>query len=1595
MIHLSKLPLKYIFIYSIEMLATFCKFRGLIGFVTILFFLCTPFLSLGQCMLTGYDLSERKAQSDTVLLASIYFIDSYLHTDGNIYSRFKLVTNRDTFFTTKIGGRIGELTQIIQPDFTAHSGQKGLFFVNTIDQKNCSFACGPYSYIAYEESAGYFYDVMQKYTKEDLLNVFPENRHAFDGQLLDKNTATFRFTPPIINDVYPDTITAGTESVLTITGSNFGNNAIGLASIDLRNPDVGVLINAYQPVPPNHILSWANNKIKIIVPGRDPISGHPGAGSGSFRLKNTMGELTYSPPLTVLYNRFLLGANQQLSLQNDNGLGGYTITYNSNFIANEAAYLAHQRALKTWQCEPQINITASLNTTNKNCPVNDGINLIAFDDKCPLSIGVLAQTTHWFITCSDGQPYFLEMDVIFDKQANWNYDVLNTDLNKFDFESTALHEFGHFQGIGHSLEEGNTMFPNIFPGTINRSIDIHTKTCSDHIANDSEAASNSCSIPLYKRLPSCKDSCKIALEVIELSGCNNGNVIYQFNLAHDKSDPSFDVFVDDIFYNTILYNSGNLTIFDVAIIADGKSHIVKVKDKFFSYCNSSITLKVADCTCNIETLFLQQSACQNDSVVYDIAVSNRNFSTLGFYLLLDGVVYSNQALPYYNLNNTPYSIKIIADGQEHNLKIIDVENNLCVESKNVVVPDCRCKINGKVNFLKCENEQPYFALELNHSNTGSGYQWYLDKILLSPTLYAYDVSGISSATIALPKNTKNVALTIKDIDKQACQFEEMISAPDCNCQLNAKVLSVSPCDKDSFDLELQIDYNRLYIGSFNVYLGAEVIQSLEYQSEGQSILKIRMLGNDAGIRTLSFIDALNNQCRASLDFDVPDCSCNFDLAVYPTNVCDDFDTTEIKFTLYHTNKSSDYFMVKINELESTIKYNTSDSTVFTLRLKGDGEVYKIEIRDGSNPKCKVELFTTTYNCKCGLSAQIEEVLPCQEKEQFFSIILSNNIRASLVDIYLDDVKINGLPLSIDINTDAKYDVTLLADGTSKKLTVIDIADEKCTANLLLQTSDCSCFKIKSVQNKIACDESGKSLWVISLNDVNGNFTVYIDGLLYANLSPIASNFDFNIILIGDGKNHQVELKSDKGDCRLTLEILTALCQCQNNITIGFNDCGEDGFFDLKINLPKANFTTSADVYIDNIKINTSPIQWSSSSEVSLGYNFKGDGKPHTVIVKSANGLCVFEKDLVFPACPCNVKTELIKLSDCDNKQEELYLLSIETTHYSADSFKVYLDGVLQIAIKHNGSISKVLIAIIGDNQVHDVSVINIQNTCQAKLSIATNDCNCRLTLNAIIAQPCINNNQTKVSCVVESKWPSLSTKFMVKVDDAIYSTIIYNASSKYNIDLLLPGDGLSHIISVEDGLNKTCQDTKNIVTAPCQILDTCSLKFLQFTKESCENNIADVEFTFQSSNPTGMYNVFINKAVTNGSPLSYDPSGTNKVNFNAECGSINILVTEGLDGGCSIDTTIFAASKNTTFKYYPNPKRVDENLIIENINKEDYDKLLPLTFYDHLGRKVTAFEVLGQQKIVVALDKINFTSGLYFFTLGSRLQYTGKLIIIR
>jgi Matrixin len=104
------------------------------------------------------------------------------------------------------------------------------------------------------------------------------------------------------------------------------------------------------------------------------------------------------------------------------------------------------RAFKSWQDVPTATISFQLAGITDALPGrDDGLSTLGFLNRPELD-RVLASTSY-VVDASTGA--LVESDIFFNSSFAWSV-APNGEPNRFDVESIALHEIGHFFGLGHS-----------------------------------------------------------------------------------------------------------------------------------------------------------------------------------------------------------------------------------------------------------------------------------------------------------------------------------------------------------------------------------------------------------------------------------------------------------------------------------------------------------------------------------------------------------------------------------------------------------------------------------------------------------------------------------------------------------------------------------------------------------------------------------------------------------------------------------------------------------------------------------------------------------------------------------------------------------------------------------------------------------------------------------------------------------------------------------------------------------------------------------------------------------------------------------------
>jgi len=463
-------------------------FKSLI-YVFISTFFCLTNTN-AQSLLKEVPLSKKIESSDLLIegkvIAKQSFWDAemkHIYTSNKIevYKVFKGNSTNSIIEVFTLGGTVDLQAEKVTPSLQLQKEDIGLLFLKKSDVKHkesqketinylpSTGAQSFYFYDLYEGTAkGIFqkYDDVSKSLYNEIHNLTNTKYKEVNKFNVKKKVSSIHEVNKAILDITsfsPSSISAGTNSVLTITGSSFGATK---GSVKFTNADTGTANTAV--ALDSQILTWTDSQITVEVPAN--------AGTGNIQVVTQGGSpFNSASSLTVTYSIVNIEAEVnsvnfafQAQHINANGNGGYNWQMHTDFEANTAAKESFIRAMNSWRCASgvywEIDGISDVDVISR-----DGINIVRFDNGTELPNGTAGVCTSFYSGCSTNvgngvEWYVEELDIVFDDATNWAYGPESPDNNEFDFESVAVHELGHGHQLGHVINTNDVMHRSISNG---------------------------------------------------------------------------------------------------------------------------------------------------------------------------------------------------------------------------------------------------------------------------------------------------------------------------------------------------------------------------------------------------------------------------------------------------------------------------------------------------------------------------------------------------------------------------------------------------------------------------------------------------------------------------------------------------------------------------------------------------------------------------------------------------------------------------------------------------------------------------------------------------------------------------------------------------------------------------------------------------------------------------------------------------------------------------------------------------------------------------------------------------------------------------
>lgn len=430
--------------------------------------------------------------------------ESFMGDDGNIYTAnqfevYRVLKGNVGFNYTIVteGGIYGDLMQVVTPSVGLWVGDYGLV-VSKTDMFRSSMNVAQTFYPINETNGEVFrlkgidqreqlYELVSRATGTNIIEL---RRISLELESAENRAA------PQIASISPVQVTAGTQTVITITGQNFGQEQ-GNGYVAFRNADNGGQSFVSLAQGP-HYLSWSDTEIQLYVPSAT-LYNQAVAGTGTIRVVTGSGNSIESVQnLSVRYAKSEVIYSSQLSstLLVGNQSGGYVFTPNANLVTTSGGTeLAHD-VLEKWACNTGVNFRLADEVVNSSEYAYDDVNLLGLSAPGQLPGYMLGRTVTTFSGCggSNGLQWNLvEIDILLNSDIAWWTGEDHPMPGTFDMETALLHEVGHAHLLQHNNNQASPMYFQLTDGDMRR--DFHPVSDvegGDYIATISSNAESVC-----------------------------------------------------------------------------------------------------------------------------------------------------------------------------------------------------------------------------------------------------------------------------------------------------------------------------------------------------------------------------------------------------------------------------------------------------------------------------------------------------------------------------------------------------------------------------------------------------------------------------------------------------------------------------------------------------------------------------------------------------------------------------------------------------------------------------------------------------------------------------------------------------------------------------------------------------------------------------------------------------------------------------------------------------------------------------------------------------------------------------------------------
>lgn len=883
--------------------------------------------------------------------------------------------------------------------------------------------------------------------------------------------------------------------------------------------------------------------------------------------------------------------------------------------------------------------------------------------------------------------------------------------------------------------------------------------------------------------------------------------------------------------NTLMYN----------IAGDGMTHTFEIEDVADPTCVISYNFVAPDCgaapTCNITVSATQNGSCNaNDNVSYELTVVSVNGGQSGFQVFVDGIQTGGNF--NYDLSGTTIiSIEVPGDGQSHEISAIDIDDNTCSGSTIVMTQNCAIPCNltnltattGSSNIIPVEVAD--FEFLPKHVTITSGdiveFQW-------TGAVQHTSTSDATSGPNSWDSGLQSVGATF-----QTPVLSEGVHPYYCiphggpgGVGMSGTITVQADCTNGEVAVALTFDAEGTGPAGYNLLVDGNAVPGnpFAYDPSGTNTVVVSVPG-DGQSHTIEVQDADDPACSASTAISTPDCNastCQLTTSAEVTGPCNENENINLQLTVEDVNGGSSGFRVRIDgEITdgSPYLYDPSGTTVVNELLSGDGQQHTILVEDLEDGSCSAG--DNILLPDCSLVCQIYELEVIQDQAvkhtievrdfEFFPTHLSVSVGDTVEWVWVGDVEHTST--SDATSGPDSWNSGLLEQGASFKV-VIETAGVHpyyCIphggpggvgmSGTISAFADCE-NDLVSVNIRFQTQGTGQTGYWIA---VDGETTTQ-EPLPYD--SGMVQNAQ--ILVTGDGMAHTI-LVTDADDptCSASIVVETPDChavECAIDLSatsIGCNSMGEHAIVLTIDHTSQGN--NGFQVVIDGIPYSGSPFDYDTGATTSIDLLLPGDGNLHQVFVYDIDQVSCSDT-LQFQSADCDAECtitgfsmdiadnykHIVEVRDYEFFPKEINVFTGDTVHFvwvgevphtstsdATTGEDVWNSGLLstgatfEAIIQNPGMHRYYCIPHGGPGGIGMAGVINAKDVCEDGL---------------FPAEICFNAMNGSVG------------GFNIVLDGSPLnaSPLSYNHQGETCYYTLLPGNGISHSVYIEDVDNNKC-----------------------------------------------------------------------------------------------------------------------------------------------------------------------------------------------